>query len=326
MKSPCFAAVVVAAVFALAGVGQLRADAPLANQRVLWLGDSITHQGAYITFVEFFLETTFPTQKFDIIEIGRPSETTSGLSEKTHPGPRPCIFDRLTRALNLIKPQTVVACYGMNDGIYHPQSPERMRAFEKGIHKLVDACHAAGATRVILLTPPPFDKLPVTSLQKIDAPDFSFRIPYEGYDSVLSDYAAWEKKLPPAEARVVDIHTPMRAYLHQQRQTNPQFSFVKDGIHPNPLGNLLMAEIILQGLGVTLNGIPDDLNLELADLQVNPTCQLLAKQHQIRSDAWFNEVAATSVTPALASAVSNAEKQCADLQVRIDKLRAPSAP
>ena len=76
----------------ISGVGVARADAPLANTRVLWLGDSITHQAAYVTFVEYFLERTYPTDKFDFIEVGRPSETTSGLSEKTHPGPRPCVF------------------------------------------------------------------------------------------------------------------------------------------------------------------------------------------------------------------------------------------
>lgn len=132
----------------------------LANKRVLWLGDSITQAGDYVTFVEYFLEKQYPAERFDFVSIGLASETASCLSEKTHPFPRPCVQERLQRALALVKPQVVVACYGMNDGIYHPQSVERMQAFERGMEKLIAAAHAAGA-QVVLLTPPPFDALPL---------------------------------------------------------------------------------------------------------------------------------------------------------------------
>ena len=305
--------------------GSARADAPLADKRVLFLGDSITHQAAYVTFLEYFLEKTYPNDKFDFIELGRSSETTSGLSEKTHPGPRPCVFTRLQRALDLVKPQVVFACYGMNDGIYHPQSPERMQAFETGIHKLIAACHAAGAD-VILLSPPPFDKLPVGSLQKIDAPDFSYRIPYEGYDSVLTDYAKWEQTLPRSDALTIDLHTPMLDYILQQRQTNPKFSFVADGIHPDPLGHLLLAETILKGLGVTRPGIDSDLNQELAKVQADPLEALIAKAHQERSDAWFDDVLAPSDTPELSAKVAKAEADVAALQAQIDQMRKSPNP
>jgi lysophospholipase L1-like esterase len=309
----------------ISGVGVARADAPLANTRVLWLGDSITHQAAYVTFVEYFLEKTYPADKFDFIEIGRPSETTSGLSEKTHPGPRPCVFSRLQRALDLVKPQIVFACYGMNDGIYHPQSPDRMQAFENGIQKLIAACHA-DAPKVILLSPPPFDKMPVGSIQKIDAPDFSFRIPYEGYDSVLTDYTKWEQTLPKSEVLAIDLHTPMFDYIQQQRETNPKFSFVTDGIHPDPLGHLLIAETILQALHVPLPGIDSDLNHELAKVLADPLYTLIAAQHRERSDAWFNNVLSPTDTPDLSAKVAKAESDVVAQQTQIDKLRALPTP
>jgi hypothetical protein len=105
----------------------------LSNKRVLWLGDSITQAGDYVTFVEYFLEKQYPAEGFDFVSIGLASETASCLSEKTHPFPRPCVQERLQRALDLVKPQVVVACYGMNDGIYHPQSAERILAFQRGL-------------------------------------------------------------------------------------------------------------------------------------------------------------------------------------------------
>src|ERR1700761_6253378 len=152
---------VVALVFALHA--SVFAQSLLANKRVLWLGDSITQIGDYVTFAEYDLEKQYPADRFDIVSIGLASETTSCLSEKAHPFPRPCVHERLGRALSLVKPDLVVACYGMNDGIYHPQSEDRMQAFEQGIDKLVTAVHAAGA-QLVLLTPPPFDRLPLKQL------------------------------------------------------------------------------------------------------------------------------------------------------------------
>ncbi len=292
----------------------------LEGKRVLWVGDSITHQGAYVSFAEYFLEMALPESTFDIIEVGRPSETLSGLSEKTHPGPRPCVFSRLQRCLEVIKPQIVVACYGMNDGIYHPQSSERLQAFKDGVNRLIRDCHAAGA-QVILLSPPPFDALPLVTLSKADAPDFSYRTPFEGYDAVLTDYATWEQTIPQNDAWTIDVHTPLLDYLRKQRLIDPKFSFVADGIHPNLSGNLLMAETIIKQLGLQTAQIGGDLDHTLADIQADPLFCLIAKQHEIRSEAWLKDVATTTDSPELTAGVAKSEADCAAIQSEIDQLR-----
>ena len=145
---------------------------------MLWLNDSITQDGKYVSIVEYYLNNQFPNEKFDIISVGLASETLSGLSENDHPFPRPCLLERLARTLDKVKPTTVVACYGINDGIHHPQSPERLAAFEDGVKKLSAMTRAAGA-ELILHTPPPFDALPVRNrLRKADAADFSYIAPF----------------------------------------------------------------------------------------------------------------------------------------------------
>ncbi len=78
------------------------------------LGDSITQDGRYVSFVAYYLNKRYADQAFDIVSIGLASETTSGLSEPGHPFPRPCIHERLERALAKVKPQVLIACYGMN--------------------------------------------------------------------------------------------------------------------------------------------------------------------------------------------------------------------
>jgi lysophospholipase L1-like esterase len=291
----------------------------LANKRVLWLGDSITQAGDYVSFVEYYLEKQYPTDKFDMVSIGLASETTSCLSEKTHPFPRPCVQERLQRALTLVKPQVVVACYGMNDGIYHPQSAERMQAFEQGIEKVIAAVHADGA-QMVLLTPPPFDRLPVKQLAGKDAADFGFMTPYEGYDSVLADYARWEMQLPKNEATVIDLHSPIHAYLAEQRKTEPAFSFaVKDGIHPNTSGHLLMAQIVLKGLGVPVAS--GNLQAELVKIQSDPLYTLIKEQREARSSGWLKYVGYTRGETVKADSVEDVEKANAALQGRIDAIR-----
>src|SRR6187399_944875 len=123
----------------------------LAGKRVVFLGDSNTQAGGYVNFTTYYVEKLYPKKDFDVIGLGLASETLSGLSEDGHAGgkfPRPCLFERLDRVLEKARPEIVVACYGMNDGIYQPLDAERFAAFQKGVTKLLDRCKKAGVKQV----------------------------------------------------------------------------------------------------------------------------------------------------------------------------------
>src|SRR6266576_7102721 len=90
------------------------------KQRIVFLGDSNTYAGKYIAYLDAYLCTRFPDKRFELINLGLPSETVSGLSEPDHPYPRPNVHERIAAALAKTKPNIVVACYGMNDGICYP--------------------------------------------------------------------------------------------------------------------------------------------------------------------------------------------------------------
>ncbi len=295
----------------------------LANQRVLWLGDSITFDGQYVSFVEYYLAKKFPGEDFDFISIGLASETASGLSENSHPFPRPCVFERLTRALDAVKPATVMACYGMNDGIYHPQSPERRQAFEAGIQRLSREVQSHQA-QLVLLTPPPFDPETAKNLLPVTAPDFSYAMAYSNYDSVLTDYSRWETNLPPTKAAtVVDLHSALGNYLRQQRQTNPDFSFSTDGIHPSALGHLLMAQTILRTLGVEAG--TRDLPTDLKQIQADPLYRLIQGSRANRSAGWLDYVGYTRGQTVKSDSIATTEQSVAALRSTINRLR-QSAP
>ncbi len=206
----------------------------IAGKRVVFLGDSITQAGGYVAFTTYYLEKLYPKKDFDILGLGLASETVSGLSEDGHAGgqfPRPCLFERLGRVLEKAKPEVVVACYGMNDGIYLPLDKERMAAFQKGITKLIEQCKAAGAKQIVLVTPPIYDAVPKGT--EVD------------YDAVLAEYAKWETGLKVPGVRVIDLHTAMRKA--RDGRTEP---FSKDKVHPGDDGHLLIARTVLTALGV----------------------------------------------------------------------------
>src|SRR5688572_5783534 len=91
---PFLIASVVASCLLVSCATRARHDRQMLSgaTRVLFLGDSITHSGQYVEFIEAYFITRFPDRKLEILNLGLPSETVSGLSEPGHAGgqfPRP---------------------------------------------------------------------------------------------------------------------------------------------------------------------------------------------------------------------------------------------
>ena len=71
--------------FLVAGLTAPAAEkSPLEAQRILFLGDSITHAGFYVDQFAAYLAVRYPDRKFEVLNLGLPSETVSGLSEPGH--------------------------------------------------------------------------------------------------------------------------------------------------------------------------------------------------------------------------------------------------
>jgi lysophospholipase L1-like esterase len=216
------------------------------GQRVVFLGDSNTFAGGYVAVVDAFLFTRFPDKKFELLNLGLPSETVSGLSEPDHPYPRPDVHERLERVLARTKPDVVVVCYGMNDGIYSPFAEERFKKYQEGTRKLMDQATKAGA-KVVLLTPLPFDPQPVKDkLQPKGAEKYSWLKPYEDYDDVLTRYSEWLLTLRDQGPVVADPHGAINRYLAAARKDDPKYTLAGDGIHPSATGHALAARELLR--------------------------------------------------------------------------------
>lgn len=283
---------------------------PLKAKRLLFIGDSITYAGGYVTWVETQLRLQGVDPRPEIIGIGLPSETCTGLSEPDHPFPRPDVHERLDRALTKLKPDVVVACYGMNDGIYYPFSDERFKAYQAGINKLIEKVHASGA-KLVLMTPPPFDPLPLRAkgkLKPLGADKYAWFEIYEDYDDVMKRYAEWILTLDDKVEMLVDLRTPMLDYLAEKRRTNPKFSVTGDGVHPNFEGERVLGEAILTAWGIESR-------------EANGALVKLMKQRvTVLRDAWLSEVGHKRPGVRAGLPVKEATAKAAALDAEIEQL------
>ncbi len=292
--------------------------------RIVFLGDSITYSGGYIAIIDAALIVGFPDRPYQILNLGLASETVSGLSEEGHANgqfPRPDLHERLDRVLAQTKPELVVACYGMNDGIYHPFSEERFAAFKDGIQRLRDKVIAAGA-EIIHLTPPVFDPLPIQA-RTLPAGLDAYPKPFAGYNSVLDRYSDWLLDMAKnAGWTVYDVHGAMNQALEEKRRDDPAFTFAKDGVHPDAAGHSIMAQPLLKawGMPVAPDGAPDHHD--------GAAILTMVKQKQaFLRDAWLTQTghARPGVKAGLPLAEAQLEASIIDEVVRISARSRPDS-
>ena len=248
------------------------------TKRILFIGNSITYAGTYITDIETYLIIHYPKEHIEFINEGLPSETVSGLSEPNHADgkfPRPDLHERLARVLAITKPDLVFACYGMNDGIYMPFDEGRFKAYREGMQWLHDELTRTGAKKIVFLTPPVYDD-PMTGTK--------------GYNVVLDKYSQWLlAQRDSLNWEVADIHFPMTKYLNEERIIHPGFKLANDGVHPGDLGHWLMAKAVLSYLGQPVQNATDIFSTVGIAPHAKEIYQLVSKRQQVMKDAWLTE-------------------------------------
>jgi len=215
-------------------------------KRIVFLGDSITQGGDYVTDFECWLAANH--LKPEVINLGLGSETASDLTDEENAGHlksyhfgRPFVSERLDRALAATTPDLLFVCYGMNDGSSLPSNDEGTKRFAEAITHLRDAALKSGVKRVVLCTPPVRD----------DKGDAALKF----HDENLTRYTEWLLTKRADGWDVVDFHGPMRKALDGGRTKDPAFSLSKDGVHPGREGHWIMTcELLTQFLGAKLDG------------------------------------------------------------------------
>jgi len=221
--------------------------------RIVFLGDSITQGGDYVTDIECWLLAH--GIQVEVLNLGLGSETASDLTPeenaghlKAHGFGRPFISERLARALAATKPDLLFACYGMNDGGSLPPDESGTKRFAAAVTHLREIALKAGVKRVVICTPPVEDAKG-NPIKKF-------------HDENLARYTTWLLTKRAEGWDVVDIHMPMRQALDAGCAKDPAFQFAKDGVHPGREGHWLMArEILTHTFGAKLDNVTAAENL-----------------------------------------------------------------
>jgi lysophospholipase L1-like esterase len=278
-------------------------------RRIVFLGDSITAAGVYVACFDAWLAAQKDTAPHHVIDAGLASETVSGLSEEGHAGgqfPRPDLAERLARVLALTRPDLVIACYGINCGIYEPFDEGRFALYQRGMKNLKQAVEECGA-RFIVITPPFYDdqRLPKS---------FS-------YNDVLDRYSEWLIKRRKEGWHVVDLHGPMTREVAQRRETAPDFTFQPDGVHPNEAGQWFVARQLINWFGDEKSAAAETPQDMLASLGVPVDVLKLAQQRvNLLRDSYVGTAGHKRPGIAKGLPVPEAEQQARDLTTEIEKL------
>jgi lysophospholipase L1-like esterase len=221
------------------------------GDRVVFLGDSITEQRLYTTYIEAYTLTRFPAWKLTFRNVGWGGDT-SWLRQRSHPDEgalfaaaespqQAMVEDAVKRGLERdvlpLRPTVVTIDFGMNDHSYKPFREDIFRAYVRSQAQLAKVLEGAGA-RVVLLTPQPIE-------EKRPDPDQDER------NQSLRRFSDGLKEVAVQQgALFVDEFAPYMSLMLRERAANPAaFIGGGDAVHPGPAGHTLMAWAILKGMG-----------------------------------------------------------------------------
>jgi lysophospholipase L1-like esterase len=279
-------------------------------KRIVFLGDSITYGGHYVTCIDAWLTMKHPGSERVVINLGLSSETVSGLSEEGHAGgrfPRPNLHERLSRILAKTKPDLVFACYGMNCGIYQPADPKRLKSYQVGILKLREAIKG----ELIHITPWSYDH----SRGRTKTKDYN--------EAVLGGFTSWLLERKEKDGwHVIDLHGPMSAEILKRRKADPEFTFQRDGVHPNEEGHWFAAQQLIRSFGDEQSAKAGSA-VEMMNEFPNGgmILPLVTTRMKILRDAWLSETKHLRPGVKAGLPMEEAEKRFADLTDLIRKAR-----
>lgn len=195
------------------------------NDRVVFLGDSITEQYQYSSYMELYLTTRFPKGNFVFINAGIGGDTANGGASRFQSH----VLDD--------KPTAVTINFGMNDGGYGKFDENRNKQFREKTEAMLKMAKDA-KVRVALCSPNAVDP----------------RVKQNGaeyFETQKQFYAPLKEIAAKYEMPFADQYAVTRAAIEAMTKDDAKAAKAKpyyDGFHTSPPGAMLMAHAILTQL------------------------------------------------------------------------------
>lgn len=227
MKSFVFSLLLVFVAMNVSAYAAEQAAPLKAGDRVVFLGDSITQQGAgpkgYVTLFGQMVKERMAAKNINVIGAGISGHKVPDLQK------------RLDKDV-LDKDPTVVVIYiGIND-VWHSTNGRGTSTedYEAGLKELIDRIHAKNA-RVLLCTP------------SVIGEKAAGENPLDG---MLAQFAGISRKVAyETGVQLLDLHEAFRHYLEAHNKKGVSKGILTtDGVHLNETGNKFVAEEMLSAL------------------------------------------------------------------------------
>lgn len=214
------------------------------GDRIVFLGDSITEQYQYSSYMELYLTTRFPDGNFTFLNAGISGDTASGGA------------NRFQAHVLAEKPTAVTINFGMNDGGYGKFNPGANKVFVEKTAAMLEMAKKAGV-RVALLSPNAVDRRNKSNGAEYVVTQKQFYAPLKELAAKYGD-------------AFVDQYAITKAATDRMEQDDPMAKKAvpyPDGFHTGPPGGLLMAHAILTGLHAP--AVVSDVTVDLSSKKVD---------------------------------------------------------
>lgn len=226
------------------------------DERVAFVGDSITHGGGYHNLVQYFYATRFPERHVACFNVGISGDNAHGGTQRAS-AEGEGIWESDVR---MYKPTAATVMLGMNDvggwqfGTAKTKEElmghhEQMLGWYKANYAtLLDNLEQLGIDRIALIKSSPYDQTMVNSNATDNLLKFGF-----GKNDAIIDFA--EKSIDVEGGTrgyaVCDFNTPMLEINAERQKLDPAFSIIgNDRVHPGEMGHTVMGYTFLKFQGL----------------------------------------------------------------------------
>lgn len=238
------------AAFIMVAAFPAKSEVFAEGDRVVFLGDSITHHGRYLEQIALYYETRFPDRDIWF----------SGSGESGGNAGEDSAMRRLDDDVVSKNPTVVTVMFGMND-VWRDEWPRNeptaanienqarsFREYTNNMTRLVAAIQErAGGPQVIRLTPTPFDQTCLLEGKQSEL------VCNDG----LAVFAEWLRGAAKREgAPIVDLQAFLHALNDREQNKDPCWSFMRGGgtnkfdrVHPSEFGHTFVTYAFLKSQG-----------------------------------------------------------------------------
>lgn len=248
------------------------------GERVVFVGNSITHGGHYHSFIWLYYMTRFPDKPITIMNAGIGGESAWDMKDRLD-------YDVFNR-----KPTYVTLTFGMNDtgyDIYMKDDAKELSEQQiieslKSFREIEERLQAKNKITKVLIGGSPYD----------ETSKFNKFILHQKNDAILKIVDAQCTSARKNGWGFVDFNRPMCEISLEEQKKDSTFTFCRiDRIHPDNDGQMVMAYLFLKAQGLDGNKVSEFLiDAQSSNVVTHKNCKI-SKLKKEKNELTFDYLA-----------------------------------